>query len=253
MYSNAIVREVPDSFTQCVTSFIGSEPIDVNLARKQHKVYCETLVHLGLKLINLPADNSLPDCCFVEDTAIVLEELAIITKPGVSSRVAETIEMQRALDPVKMLYYIKSPGTIEGGDVLKIDKKLYIGTSSRTNEEGIKQVNEILSPLGYSIIPVTIKGTLHLKSVVTYLGKNTIILAEGHLDETIFSEYDKVIVPVEEAYCANCLEINGKVLIPKGYPYTKSLLVQKGFDVIELDMSEFKKADGALTCKSILF
>ena len=253
MYSNAIVREVPDSFTQCVTSFIGSEPIDVNLARNQHKVYCETLEHLGLKLINLAADNSLPDCCFVEDTAIVVDELAIITSPGVTSRVAETIAMEEALKPIRKIYSINSPGTIEGGDALRIDKKIYIGVSSRTNVEGIKQASEILSPYGYNIIPVCINGTLHLKSVVTYLGENTIILAEGHLDETIFSEYDKVIVPVEEAYCANCLEINGKVLIPKGYPYTKSLLVQKGFDVIELEMSEFEKADGALTCKSILF
>ena len=253
MYSTAIVREVPDSFTQCVTSFIGDEPIDVSLARKQHKAYCETLEHLGLKLISLTADNSLPDCCFVEDTAIVLEELAIITRPGVSSRVAETLEMKRALEPIKRLYSIKSPGTIEGGDVLRIGKKLYIGISSRTNEEGIKQVTEILNPIGYSIILVAVKDTLHLKSVVSYLGKNTIILAAEHLDPIIFSEYDKVIVPVEEAYSANCLEINGKVLMPKGYPKTKTLIEQKGIDVIELDMSEFEKADGALTCKSILF
>ncbi len=253
MYKYAIVRDIPDSFPQCVTNFAGTDPIDVSLARKQHKEYCDTLESLGLTLIRIEADNTLPDCCFVEDTALVLKELAIITNPGVASRVAETKAMKQVLSPLKKIHYILSQGTLEGGDVMRIEKHVFIGLSARTNEAGISQVTEILSPYGYTVISVKITGTLHLKSVVTYLGNNTIILAQGHFENKVFSAYDNIIVPKDEAYCANCLSINGSVLIPKGYPKTKALIVQKGFSVIELEMSEFEKADGALTCKSILF
>ncbi|HMG14388.1 MAG TPA: arginine deiminase family protein [Saprospiraceae bacterium] len=253
MYKYAIVRDIPDSFAQCVTSFVSTNPIDVALARHQHQLYCNTLERLGLKLIRIEADNTLPDCCFVEDTAIVLDELAIISNLGLASRVSEIKAMEIALIPYKNLKHIIPPGTLEGGDVLRIDKQVYIGISARTNEDGINQVKEILHSLEYTVHPIKIKGTLHLKSVVTYLGNNTIILAEGHLEDSVFSTYEKIITPMNEAYCANCLLINEKVLVPKGYPASKSLIEEKGFELIELDMSEFEKADGALTCKSILF
>jgi dimethylargininase len=136
---------------------------------------------------------------------------------------------------------------------MRIDKQVFIGISARTNEEGIRQVAEIIEPYGYTVHPVKIKGTLHLKSVVTYLGNNTIIMAKEHFDESIFPGYDRIVVPKEEAYAANCLAVNGTVLMPEGYPKTKILIKIGGFEVIELDMSEFEKADGALTCKSILF
>ena len=249
----AIVREVPDSFQKCVTGFHPKMQIDVGLAKHQHQRYCTTLASLGLKLIRIDADDTMPDCCFTEDTAIVVDDLAVITYPGIPSRVRETIEIEKILSPLKTIVHIKEPGTIEGGDVLKIGNKIYIGSSSRTNEEGIKQAALVIEPKGYQVIPVKIKDTLHLKSVCTYMGKGCILLAEGYLDDTVFSEYDKVILPKEEEYCANCLVVNGSILIPKGFPKTKGLIEKKGFPVIELEMSEIEKAEGALTCLSVIF
>lgn len=249
----AIVRNIPNSFQQCITGFSGKFPIDVTLAQQQHEHYCHTLVDLGLKLVRIEADDYLPDCCFTEDTAIVTDGLGIISFPGTESRHAEIIEMEKALTTYKKIQHIAAPATIEGGDVLKIGKKLFIGHSARTNEEGIKQVAGLVNELGYEVIPVKIHNTLHLKTVCTYLGNNCIIYADGHFDENIFSEYDKIIVPVTESYCANTLAVNGKVLIPKGFPLTRSLIGNKGYSIIELDMSEIEKADGALTCLSVIF
>lgn len=251
----AIVRGIPNTFQDCVTLSLShnTPKINVELARQQHATYCNTLEQLGLKLISIEADDALPDCCFTEDTAIVFGDLAIINYPGTSSRVAETVEMEKTLARLKRIYHLSPPATLDGGDVLKIDKKIFIGNSSRTNEEGIKQVAVIINPKGFEVIGVKIWNTLHLKSVCTYLGNGCIILAEGYLDDNIFSQYDKIIVPREEEYCANCLVVNGKVLIPKGFPKTKTLIEAKGFSVIELETSEAKKADGALTCSSIIF
>lgn len=249
----AIVRGIPNTFQDCVTISGDTPKINVELARQQHETYCNTLEQLGLKLIRIEADDALPDCCFTEDTAIVFGDLAIITYPGTPSRVAEKVEMEKTLVPLKKMYHLSPPATLDGGDVLKIDKKIFIGNSSRTNEEGIKQIADIINPRGFEVIGVKIWNTLHLKSVCTYLGNGCIILAEGYLDEKIFSQYDKIIVPKEEEYSANCLVVNGKVLIPNGFPKTRSLIEAKGFSVIELEISEAKKADGALTCSSIIF
>ena len=250
----AIVRGIPDTFQDCVTMSHGTPQINIELARQQHEAYCKTLEQLGLKLIKIAADNALPDCCFTEDTAIIFGDLAIITNPGTPSRVAETVEMEKTLTSLKKMYHLSPPATLDGGDVLKIDNKIFIGNSSRTNEEAIKQVAAIINPKGFEVIGVKIRNTtLHLKSVCTYLGNGCIILAEGYLDDKIFSEYDKIIVPKEEEYCANCLVVNGKILIPKGFPKTKSLIEAKGFSVIEMEISEIQKADGALTCSSVIF
>ena len=249
----AIVRGIPNTFQDCVTISHNTPKINVELARQQHETYCTTLEQLGLKLIRIEADDALPDCCFTEDIAIVFNDLAIITSPGTPSRVAETVEMEKIVAPLKKIYHLSPPATLDGGDVLKIDKKIFIGNSLRTNEEAIKQVAAIINPKGYEVIGVKIWNTLHLKSVCTYLGNGCIILAEGYLDDKIFSQYDKIILPKEEAYCANCLVVNGKVLISKGFPKTKSLIEAKEFSVIEMEISETKKADGALTCSSIIF
>ena len=248
----AIVREVPDSFQKCLTSFHTKVQIDVALAKHQHQQYCATLASLGLKLIRTEADDTLPDGCFTEDTAIVVDDFAILTIPGAPGRIPETIEIEKILSPLKTIVHITKPGTIDGGDVLKIGKKIFIGNSARTNEEGIRQVATVVYPEGYQVIPVKIQNTLHLKSVCTYLGKGCILLAEDYLDETFFLEYEMIIVPKDEEYCANCLVVSGNVLIPKGFPKTKGLIERKGFPVVELDMSEIEKAEGALTCLSVI-
>lgn len=249
----AIVRDVPESFNRCVSNSNTYDDIDTELAKLQHQQYCKTLSLLGINLIRLDTDDSLPDCCFTEDTAVIIDDLAIITSPGIESRVAETIALEKTLALYKGIFRISQPGTIEGGDVLRIERTLYIGISSRTNSEGIRQMAAILEPRGYCIVPVEIRNTLHLKSVCTYLGNGLIIVAEGYFDLNIFSGFEKIIVPEEEAYCANCLSVNRRVIIPKGFPKTKELLEEKGLLVIELEMSEFRKADGALTCLSVIF
>jgi dimethylargininase len=249
----AVVRDVPDSFRQSVSQNNTSQGIDTGLAKLQHEQYCKTLSSLGIKLIRLEADNTLPDCCFTEDTAIIFDDLAIITNPGTESRVAETLEMEKTLSKFKTVSHIALPGKIDGGDVLKIESKVFIGISDRTNAEGIRQVSALIEPHGYRVVPVEIRNTLHLKSVCTSPGNGFIILAEGYLDDSVFSGYEKIIVPADEEYCANCLAVNGKVIITAGFPKTRTLLENKGFAVSELEMSEFRKADGALTCLSVIF
>jgi len=249
----AIVRDVPESFNRCVSNSNTFDDIDTERAKWQHQQYCNTLSLLGINLIRLDTDDSLPDCCFTEDTVVIVDDLAIITSPGIKSRVAETIALEKTLSLYKNIIRINQPGTIEGGDVLIIERTLYIGISSRTNTEGIRQIAAILEPRGYWIVPVEIRNTLHLKSVCSYLGNGRIILAEGYFDLNIFSGFEKIIVPKEEAYSANCLYVNKRILIPKGFPETKELLEEKGLHVVELEMSEFRKADGALTCLSVIF
>lgn len=250
---NAIVREIANTYNNCVVTFSDTPLIDVSLAKQQHNNYCNVLSQVGVDITKLEADDNLPDCCFVEDTAIIIEDIAIITYLGTESRVNETYEIEKSLKNYKKIYHINLPGTIEGGDVLKIDKKIYVGISQRTNIEGINQLALIVKDKGYEVIGVNIWDTLHLKSACTYLGNNVVIFSQGHFDESIFSSYDTIIVPKEEEYCANTLTINGQVLIPKGFPITKGLITIKGFSVIELEMTEIQKAEGALTCLSLLF
>jgi len=224
------------------------------LAKEQHKKYCTILKKLGLKLIRIKADDRFPDCCFVEDTAIIIDDKAIISQIGTKTRRGEELEVKKVLENYKKVYEIKPPAKIEGGDVLKIDKKIYVGLSSRTNQFAIQQLSTILYGDGYEIIPVKINNNIfHLKSACTYIGNGYIILALGYFDDKIFSEYNRIIINKKDKYSANCLAINGKVIIPKGYPKTKMLIEKEGFETIEIDMSEFKKGDGSLTCLSILF
>jgi dimethylargininase len=249
----AIVRDVPNTYDKCITTQLLRERINVESAKEQHGVYCKILEKLGLSLIRIKADDKLPDCCFTEDTAIVFEDKAIISCMGAKSRIGEAIEVKKTLIKYKRINKIKPPAAIEGGDVLKINKKVYIGLSGRTNQFGIQQVESLISDSGYEVIPVKIEGILHLKSACTYIGNDYVVLFPGHFDDKIFSEYKKIIVPKREAYSANCLSINGKVLVPKGYPLTKKLIENEGFETIEAEISEFRKGGGGLTCLSIIF
>ncbi len=249
----AVIRDVPDTYDRCIKTRIPKKEIDFNLAKEQHSLYCETLRQLGLTLIRIETDDKLPDCCFVEDTAIIIGDKAIISYMGVKSRVGEEIEVKKILANYKEIFEIKSPATIEGGDVLKIKDKIFIGISPRTNEQAIKQVQSIVSNDGYQVIPVKINEIFHLKSACTYLGNDYILITPGYFDDKYFSEFKKIIVPKKYEYSTNCLSINGKVLIPEGYPITKKFIKDEGFTTIEIPMSEFRKGDGGLTCLSIIF
>ena len=247
----AIVRPVPESYGRCVRT--SKEEIDVALARKQHVEYCGTLKKLGLKLITVSADNTLPDSCFVEDTAIVLGEKAVICNMKLKSRVKEVVEVAKVLEKLKETHYIKRPATIDGGDVLRIEDTVFVGLTGRTNLEAANQLRRIGAESDFKIVPVRVHTVLHLKSACTYLRDNCVILSEGHFDVGILCDYKKVVVPKGEEYAADCLAVNGTVLVAKGHPKTKRLIEKSGFSTKELDVSEFRKGDGALTCLSILF
>jgi dimethylargininase len=189
----------------------------------------------------------------VEDPAFVIGDRAIISNMGAKSRIGEEREVEKTLSKFKKVYKIDPPGTIEGGDVLRINEKIYIGLSRRTNRFAIQQVDNVVSEYGYQVIPVTIEHVLHLKSAYTYLGNDSIVMSPGHLDNKVFSQYNKIIIPKTEAHGANCLSINGKVLIQEGYPSAKKLIEDEGFETVEIEVSELRKAGGGLTCLSIVF
>ena len=247
----AVVRPVPDSYGYCVRT--NTEKIDVALAKSQHSEYCRALQKLGLEFIWIKGENTLPDSCFVEDTAIVLGEKAIICNMKTKSRVKEAVEVAKVLEKLKETYYIRPPATIDGGDVLKIEHKVFVGLSARTNIHAIRQLKQILENNKFEVVPVRVRNVLHLKSACTYLGNNCVIVSKGHFDTDVLRDCKKVVVARGEEYVADCLAINGTVLMAKGFPETKKLIEKEGFFVKELEMSEFRKGEGTLTCLSILW
>lgn len=247
----AIVRPVPESYDHCVrTNF---EPIDVGLAKQQHKEYCSVLERLGLNLVWAKGDDKLPDSCFVEDTAFVLDGKAVICNMTIRSRTHEVTEVAKVLARYKENHYVEPPATIDGGDILKIGNKIFMGLSARTNSKAVEQVRRILTNSGLALVPVKVYNVLHLKSACTYLGSNCVILSRGAFDSSILSGLRKIFVAKGEDYAADCLAINGTVLIANGFPKTKRLVQDEGFVVEELEMSEFRKGEGALTCLSIVW
>jgi dimethylargininase len=247
----AVVRPVPSSYDRCVR--INVEKIDVKFARLQHKEYCGILQKLGLNLIWIEGDDSLPDSCFVEDTAVIFGEKAVICNMSVKSRAPETFGVAKVLKKLKQVCYTRPPAMIDGGDVLKVEDRVFVGLSLRTNREAVGQIRQVLKDTNLQIVPVKLRNLLHLKSACTYLGDNYVILSRGHFDTHVLSGLSKIIVPKDEEYVADCLAINRTVLMAKGYPKTKRLIENEGFQVEELEMSEFRKGEGALTCLSIIW
>jgi dimethylargininase len=247
----ALVRPVPDSYDHCVRN--NTERIDVELAKLQHTDYCKALQRLGLKLVWVERDDSLPDSCFVEDTALVLGEKAIMCNMSVGSRAPEVAGVARVLEKLKQVHYIKPPAMIDGGDVLRAEDRVFVGLSARTNAGAVSQLRQLLKDTSLQVIPVKVRNVLHLKSACTYLGSNYVILSKGNFDVNVLSGFAKITVPSEDEYAADCLAINGTIFMSKGYPRTKRLTEDEGLQVEELDLSEFRKGEGALTCLSIIW
>jgi dimethylargininase len=228
--------------------------VELELAKKQHEAYRRALHERKLELVSIAADNTFPDCVFVEDPAIVHGDNAIICNMGAKSRLGETEEVERVLRQLfKKVTRINPPATIEGGDVLKVDNDIFVGLTRRTNLEGVNQLIRVLKNEGCKITPVKVENILHFKSACSYIGDHYIVANPGYFDLRVFSPYKLITLPKKEAYAANCLAINGRVYISKGYPMTRRLIEKEGFDTEELDVSEFKKCEGSLTCLSILF
>ena len=252
MFTHAIVRKPGDDFARGITtSNLGTPHYELMI--KQHEVYIEALRSLGLELIVLEALPDYPDAYFVEDTAVVTPDVAIITNPGVEDRRGEEDTIERALATYRKTVRIHAPGTVDGGDVLMVGAHFFIGISERTNEEGATQLGCIFEEYGYTWATVCVEAGLHLKSSVNYIGKNTLLVTEKFAGRDEFKGYDTIIVEKTEEYAANTLLINNSLITPKGFPNTIKKLESTGFDIIELDVSEVRKMDGGLTCMSLRF
>lgn len=249
----AITRKVSPSLAKCELSFISRQEISLEKAQAQHHAYENLLARLGARVISLPAEPDLPDSMFVEDPAIVLEEVAVIFPLGTDSRRPEAASLAAELAKFRKLEYVQLPGTIEGGDVLRIGKKLYVGKTARSNEEGIRQLREILAPYGYSVDPVPVTGCLHLKSAVTYIGNNTLLANRAWFDHTLLANYEWIDVDPSEAHAANALALSGKVIFPASFPRTHARMESRGFTIVPLDIAELQKAESGLTCSSLIF
>jgi dimethylargininase len=249
----AITRAVSPAIVNCELTFVARQPIDLCRAREQHRAYEQLLEKLGASVISLPAEADLPDSMFVEDPAIVLDELAVILPLGTESRRPEAASLARALSKFRKIEYVTSPGTLEGGDVLRIDRRLFVGLSSRTNAEGIRQLSAILTPHRYQVISVAVTGCLHLKSAVTYLGRNSLLANPDWFDTKPFTSYNWIDVASEEPHAANALALRDTVIFPASFPLTRARLESRGFHVTLLDISELQKAESGLTCSSLLF
>jgi dimethylargininase len=249
----AITRAVSPAIVTCELTFVERQPIDLDKARDQHRAYEQLLEKLGARVISLPAEPTLPDSMFVEDPAIVLDELAVILPLGTASRRPEAASLAKALSPFRKLVYLAAPGMMEGGDVLRIGRTLYVGLTTRTNAEGIRQLTAILAPHGYQVFAVPVTGCLHLKSAVTHLGKNSLLANRAWFDTTPFAIYDWIDVAPTEPHAANALALANTVIFPASFPQTREKIESAGFQVTPLDISELQKAESGLTCSSLLF
>ena len=249
----AITRAVSPEINNCELGFLPRQPIDVAKAVAQHRAYEDCLREFGVEVISLPAEPGLPDCMFVEDPAVVVEQVAVMTRMGAESRRREADRLSTMLARFRPLKWIRAPGTLEGGDVLRLGSTLYVGLSARTNQAGIDQLAQILEPFGYTVRAVAVRGCLHLKSGCCAIGGRRILANRQWVDTAVFENCEIVDVPPEEAGAANVLTIAETALVPAAYPRTAELLQSLGWSVRELDISELMKAEAGLTCCSILF
>ena len=255
--TRAIVRSPSCNFATGLTSSGLPAPV-YDLAVKQHEQYCQALENLGLRVTRLPADECHPDSTFVEDTAILTKRVAVITRPGAPSRRSEVDDITQTLNQFySSVQTIAEPGTLDGGDVCQVEDHFFIGVSERTSEDGAAQLSEILRTAGYSSTLIDIRNLsprlLHLKSGLAYLGENKLVVDSELFDRAEFQEFERICPDADEAYAANCLAFGNTILIAAGYPRFEAQLRQVGFNPITLDMSEFQKMDGGLSCLSLRF
>ena len=252
-FAHAIVRPPGETFVDGITTANLGLP-DFDTALLQHAAYVNALESGGLTVRALDADNRFPDSTFVEDTAVLTERCAIITNPGAGSRNGEKAAMRRVIEAYfSAVETIRAPGTLDGGDVLQVDDHFFIGISERTNTEGAWQLNRILARYGYTASTIELDAMLHLKTGVSYLGEGRLVAIGDLQQHPDFRPFDIIPVDVSEAYAANCIRINDRVLLPAGFPKTRQALEDRGYRVVELEMSEFRKMDGGLSCLSIRF
>jgi dimethylargininase len=256
MFKHAIVRPPASTFANGLTGIDLGKP-DLAKALQQHARYCTALEHCGLTLTHLPPDPEYPDSTFVEDPAILTRHGAILTRPGAPTRAGEVKSIEAALRKIyPTLQTINAPGTLDGGDICQVGDHFFIGISARTNAEGARQLGVILAGQGFSSATVDIRGVrgiLHLKSGISFLGDNRISLIGALADHPAFGGYEVIRTVPEENYAANLLRINNHVIVSAGHPRFETAVRALGYAVVALDMSEFEKMDGALSCLSLRY
>ncbi len=248
---HAITHRVSPTLDRCNLTFLERDEIDVGKAMKQHLAYEQTLRDLGVEVIPVQADSRYPDNVFVEDPAIILDEIAVICRMGAESRRGEAEALADVVGLFRKLCWIREPATIEGGDVVRIDKTLYAGLSCRTNREGVEQLAELTAPFGYRVVPVEVRGCLHLKSACCSIGDGTVLINREWIAAAPFAEYR--MIDVAEEWAADVLRIGETVLMPDGFPQTRERLERGGFLTLAIDVSELQKAEAGVTCMSLIF
>ena len=249
----AITREVSESINNCELSFHARKPIDVVKAIAQHKAYQDCLAELGVRVVSLPAEPELPDAVFVEDAAVVADDVAVISIMGAPSRRREAHTLADALSRYRPLRFFVEPATLDGGDVLRIGRLVFAGLSERTNREGLAQLREVLRPYDYQVQPVQVRNCLHLKSACSYIGNDTVLINRACIDAERLRGFHLLDVPDDEPTAANALLIKDVVIIPASFPKTRALLEERGFRVRTIDLSELQKAEAGVTCGSVIF
>jgi dimethylargininase len=248
----AVTRKISSAMTRCELTHLPRTVIDVARAREQHHAYEQALRSLDCRVESLPEEPELADSVFVEDTAIVLDEVALITRPGAPSRRAETASIAAALGKYRDRVRIESPGTLDGGDVLRVGRSLYVGVSRRTDAGGIEQLGTLLRPFGYRVLPVAVQGCLHLKSAVTQVTQEALLINSRYVERKQFPGMRFIEVDESEPSAANALMLAGDVIYPSSHPRTADVLRRHGIRVHTVEMSETEKAEGGVTCCSLL-
>ncbi|WP_329911856.1 amidinotransferase [Serratia quinivorans] len=251
-FTQAIARLPADSCASGQTTAQLGAP-DIAVTGHQFLAYVDTLLRLGLKVTVLPAAPVFPDAHFVEDTAVVMPELAVITHPGAPSRQGEVATIAPLFEGERPVVRMSQRGHLDGGDVLLVDRQFFVGLTSRTDEAGIGEFAAAVEPYGYRVTAIEVSAGLHLKSIVNYVGRNTLLLTEDYQHHAAFSGFNSIVIPEAESYAGNTLWINDTLITPQGYPQTLAQIEKLGMPIVQLDTSEFKKMDGGLTCLSLRF
>jgi dimethylargininase len=249
----ALTREISPAIDRCELTHRAREPIDLARARRQHRAYEAALTALGCTVTRLPADDDMPDSVFIEDTAVVLPEVAIVTRPGAESRRGETLAVAEALAPFRRLVHVDAPATLDGGDVLVAGRRVIVGEGGRSNAAGVGALRDTLEPLGYFVTGVPIRGCLHLKSAVTCLDETTVLMNPDWVDAHHFEGMVVVEVDASEPFAANVLRVGPGRLASAEFPRTCARVQALGYQVMVVENTELAKAEGAMTCGSLLF
>lgn len=248
----AITRGISPRFNECEITHIERTPIDLDVARAQHNEYVHALEAAGCKVVELPEERDLPDSVFVEDIAFILPEAAVITRPGADSRKPETESIIRALSPYRELLHVTAPATVDGGDVLVLGKTIFVGLSTRSNATAIEQLQNLLGGLGYSVIGAEMTDCLHLKTAVTKVDDKTLLINKNWVSPNYFTGYELIEVDSSEPFAANCLPVNDRIIFPTAFPKTRAKLEARGYKILAVAVDELAKAEGAVTCCSLI-